>query len=127
MKDQNLIASGAMPNAAATVNTAVLALPQRGVRPFTSQFRARLANSQGTGANTKNITYTLYGSNESNGANAAALRAFTVAGNGTAHPASEREVYLDPESDKRFLFASATGEEHGGNAANGTFSIEIIA
>lgn len=127
MKDNNLIASAAMPNAANTVNTAVLTLPQRGVRPFTSKFRAILKNTQGTGANNKNIAYTLFGSNESNGANATALRAFTVGGNETAHPASTREIYLDPETDKRYLFASATGEANGGNAANGTFSLEIEA
>jgi len=127
MKDANLIATAAMPNAANTVNTSVLTLPQRAVRPCTSQIRARLYNTVATGANSKNITYTLFGSNESNGANAVALRAFTVAGNAANHAASAREVYIDPEADRRYLFASATGEANGGNAADGTFGLEIIA
>ena len=50
----------------------------------------------------------------------------TVAGNAANHPASEREVVLQPNFDKTYLFASATGEANGGNAADGTFGIEII-
>lgn len=127
MKDSTLLKSVALPNAANTVNTGVIALPQSSVRPFTTDFRVVLSNTVATGANSKNITYTLYGSNESNGANATALRSFVVAGNGTAHPVSEREVYLDPESAKSYIFGSATGEANGGNAADGTLTIAIEA
>lgn len=127
MKDSNLIQTAAMPNAGNTVNTNTVDLKQQSVRPFNGGFRVRLYNGQATGANSKNIAYTLYGSNESNGANAIAHQsAFTVAGNAANHPASDREVTIQPNFDKRYLFFSATGEENGGNAADGTFGIEII-
>lgn len=127
MLDDTLIQSVALPNAANTANTNTIALPQSAQRPFTTQFRVIISNTQGTGANSKNITYTLYGSNESGGGNATALRSFVVAGNASAHPASEREIQLDPEVNKTYLFASATGEANGGNAADGTLSIKIEA
>lgn len=127
MKDNSLNKTAAMPNAANTVNTNVIALPQQAVRPFNNGFRVRLYNGVATGANSKNINYTLYGSNEANGANATAVQgAFVVAGNAANHPASNREVTLPPSLDKSFIFASAAGEALGGNAADGTFGIEII-
>jgi len=127
MNDATLTESVALPNAANTANTGVIALPQAAQRPFTTDFRVVLSNSLATGANSKNVTYTVYGSNEANGANATALRSFVVAGNGTAHPASEREIYLDPETNKSHIFGSATGEANGGNAADGTLTIKIEA
>jgi len=125
MNDASLTKSVALPNAANTTNTGVIALPQAAQRPFTTNFRVVLSNTEATGANTKNVTYTVYGSNEANGANATALRSFVVAGNGTAHPASEREIYLDPETNKSYIFGSATGEANGGDAADGTLTIKI--
>jgi hypothetical protein len=127
MKDSLLIQTAAMPNAANTVNTTPIALPQQVKRPFDRDFRVRLYNTQATGANSKNINYTLYGSNESNGANAVAHPGvFTVAGNAANHPASNREIAIQPNFDKGYLFVSATGEANGGNAADGTFGMEII-
>lgn len=127
MKDSTLNVTGAMPFAANTVNTNILTLPQQVKRPFNRDFRVRLYNTQATGANSKNINYTLYGSNESNGANATAHPGvFTVAGNAANHPASNREISIGPNFDKAYLFASATGEANGGNAGDGTFGIEII-
>jgi hypothetical protein len=116
-----------MPNAGNTVNTNTIAIGQQATRPFNGAFRVRLYNTQATGANSKNINYTLYGSNESNGANAVAVQgAFVVAGNAANHPASNREVHLPPNLDKGYIFLSAVGEANGGNAADGTFGIEII-
>jgi hypothetical protein len=127
MKDSTLIQTALMPNAANTVNTNTIALPQSAKRPFNSSFRVRLYNTQATGANSKNINYTLYGSNEANGASATAVQgAFVVAGNAANHPASNREVYLPPNLDRSYIFLSAVGEANGGNAADGTFGIEII-
>jgi hypothetical protein len=128
MKDANLRQTKALPNAAATANTNTIELPQEALRPFTSQFRVRLFNAQATGANSKNVSYRLYATNEANGANAVAASAiFTVGGNTTAHPASEREVYLPPELNKTHIFASATGETNGGDASDGDFGVEIVA
>lgn len=127
MKDATLRQSVALPNAANTVNTNTIELPQQATRPFTTDIRVRISNTVATGANTKNINYVLYGSNESNGGNAVAASAvFTVAGNAANHAASAREVYLGPELDKKYVFASATGEANGGNAADGTLTVEIV-
>jgi len=129
MKDSTLLQTGAMPNAANTVATPVITLPQRAVRPFNTQFRVRLLNGQATGANSKNITYSIYGTNgtnEANGGNATLVDSFVVAGNAANHPASERELYLPPELNKTKIYATATGEANGGNAGDGTFAIELI-
>lgn len=127
MKDSTLKQTAAMPFAANTVNTNCIDLHQQAVRPYNGNFRVRLYNGVATGANSKNINYTLYGSNESNGANAVAHQgAFTVAGNAANHAASEREVTLQPNFDKRYIFLSAIGEANGGNAGDGTMGIEII-
>jgi hypothetical protein len=127
MKDNSLLKTAAMPNAANTVNTNTIALPQQAVRPFTNDFRVRLYNGVATGANSKNINYSLYASNEANGANASLVQgAFVVAGNAANHVASNREVTLPPNLDKSYIFASALGEANGGNAGDGTFGIEII-
>ena len=127
MKDSTLLQTAAMPFAANTVNTNTIALPQQAKRPFNTDFRVRLYNGVATGANSKNINYSLYASNESNGANATLVQgAFTVAGNAANHIASSREVVLPPNLDKGYIFASALGEANGGNAADGTFGIEII-
>lgn len=127
MKDATLTQSAAKPNAANTVNTNVITLPQQATRPFTTNFRVNLTAEVSTGANSKNITYTIYGSNESNGANATAMRSYVIAGNGTAHPVVDKEFQLDPEFDKLYLFASATGEANGGDASDGDFTIDIEA
>lgn len=127
MKDSTLIQTAAMPNAGNTVNTNCATMPQQVKRPFNTAFRVRLYNTQATGANSKNINYSLYGSNESNGGNAVIVPgSFVVAGNAANHPASNREIVVPPNFDKLYLFGSATGEANGGNAADGTFGIEII-
>ena len=127
MKDSTLLQTALMPNAANTVNTNTIALPQQGKRPFNTNFRVRLYNTVATGANSKNINYSLFGSNESNGANATLMQGvFTVAGNAANHAASNREVVVPPNFDKLYLFGSALGEANGGNAADGTFGIEIV-
>lgn len=128
MKDATLNQTAAMPNAANTVNTNTIALPQSATRPFTSDFRVRLYNGVATGANSKNVNYRLYASNEANGANAVpASEIFIVGGNAANHIASSREIHLRPELDKTYVFASATGEANGGNAGDGTFGVEIVA
>jgi len=126
MKDATLKQSVALPNAANTANTNVIELPQQAVRPFNSTYRVTLKNTAGTAANTKNINYRLYATNESNRANAVpASEVFTVVSASTTHPVSSREVYLRPELDKKFIFASATGEANGGDASDGALTVEI--
>lgn len=126
MKDNLLIQTAALPNAANTVNTNTIELPQQAVRPFVTDFRVRLYNTVATGANSKNVNISIYGSNEANGANATLIQTFRVTGNAANVAASEREVYLPPETDKKYIFGSAVGEVNGGNSADGTFGLEII-
>jgi hypothetical protein len=127
MKDATLTVSAAKPNAANTVNTNAITLPQQATRPFTTQFRVNLTAEISTGANSKNITYSVYGSNESNKANATLMRSWVVAGNAANHPVVEKQFQLDPEFDKKYIFASATGEANGGDAGDGDYTLEIEA
>lgn len=126
MKDSTLRQAAAMPNAANTTTTNTIDLHQQALRPFTTQFRVRLANGVATGANSKNISYAVKASNEANGANAVTVQSYVVVGNATNHVASERDLHLPPELDKRYLFATATGEANGGDAGDGEFAIEIV-
>lgn len=129
MKDSTQSKTAALPNAANTTATAAITLAQPAQRPYTTQLRVRLYNEVATGANSKNITYNLYGTNgtnESNGGNATLIDSFVVAGNATNHAASDREVYLPPELDKSKIYATATGEANGGDASDGNFGVEIV-
>lgn len=126
MKDSTLRQTAAMPNAAATTTTGTIDLHQQAVRPFNGQFRLRLFNTGATGAGSKNITYALKASDDENGADPVTVQSFVVAGGVSAHPASEREVHLPPDLNKRYVFATATGEADGGNAGDGTFGLEAI-
>lgn len=129
MKDSKQTVSVALPNAANTSTTNVIDLRSQAVRPFTEQFRVKLSTTQATGANSKNITCYLQGSNESNGANAAnipGLGPLVIAGNSANYPAASLEVQLPPNTDKRYLVGKATGEANGGNAGDGTLTVEII-
>jgi hypothetical protein len=128
MKDATLLQTTTKPNAANTKNTNTILLPQSATRPFTTAFRVRLFGNLGTGANSKNINYRLFATNEANGANAvAASEIFTITGNAANHPAFEREVYLRPELDRTRIFASAVGEANGGDASDASFGVEIVA
>lgn len=129
MKDSTLQPTAAMPNAGNTVATALITFPQQAKRPYPTDFRVRLFNNQAVGANSKNITYSLYGTNgtnEANGGNAVLVDSWVVAGNAANHPASSRELVLPPNLDKASIYATATGEANGGDASASTFGVEII-
>ena len=67
MKDLSLKQSKVLPNAANTTNTNTIDLGAQAVRPFNGKFRVNLKNTTATAANTKNINYRIYATNESNG------------------------------------------------------------
>jgi hypothetical protein len=128
MKDNLLIESVALPNAANTANTTGLLLPQQAVRPFTNDIRVQLTTTAGTGANNKNITITLQASNEA-AANYAAiseLATLVINEETSAYPATTREVTLPPNLNKLYIRASAVGEANGGDASDGDLTISII-
>lgn len=129
MKDNTLIQTAAMPNAANNTSTPLITLPQQAKRPFNTEFRVRLRNTVATGANSKNVTYKVWGTNgtnETNGGNATLVQSFVVAGNAANHPVSNRELYLPPDLDKASIYATAGGEANGGDAGDGTMYLEIV-
>lgn len=128
MKDVNLISNVALPNAANTVNTNAIALPQIGNRPFLPGLRVRIETTQCTGANSKNINVRVQASNEAaaNFANVAELAALVVAGNAANYPASNREVFLPPNLNKQYIRLSAVGEANGGDASDGVLSLQFV-
>lgn len=128
MKDAFMTESVALSNAANTVNTNGILLPQQAVRPFTNDIRVRLSTTAATGANNKNLTIVLQASNEAaaNYANVTGLSSIVIAEVATAYAATEREITLPPETDKLYLRASCTGEANGGDASDGTLTIEVI-
>jgi hypothetical protein len=128
LKDALLSKTVALPNAANTVNTASVDLGTARPWPTSERFAVKLSTTQGTGANTKNITIVLQASNEAaaNFSNVAELAPLVVTEANAVYAASERIVQLPPGLNKRYLRASATGEANGGNAANGSLTCEIL-
>jgi hypothetical protein len=141
--DNNYIVSIALPNAGATVNTNALdlfggpvntAAPATIAFPTTEIVNVIVATSAATAANSKNINVVLQHCDafangvidSSNYTNIPELAAplMVVAGNATAHAACTATVKLPP-SAKRYLRAQATGESNGGDASDGTLTLEI--
>lgn len=128
MKDNNLIKSIALPSGAAVTNTAGIQLPQLGSRPFGQSFRLKYYTTAGTGANNKNVTVVLQGSNEAsaNYTNITEFATIVIPEVAASYAASSREVVLPPNFSKSYVRASASGEANGGNAADGTLTLEVI-
>lgn len=126
LKDTNLTANIALPNAANVVNTGQLDL---GAQPYpvTEAFTVKVETSASTAANSKNINVVLQSSND-NGANFTNIAEFAVlvvAGDASAHAASSRTYKLQP-NQKRYIRAQATGEANGGDASDGTLTISLL-
>lgn len=127
-KDANLKQSVALPNAANTVNTNSIDLGVSTGFPITEKFQVRLSTTAATGANDKNVTIVLQGSNEAaaNFANIAGLDTLVINEGSSAYAATNKEISLPPGLDKRYIRASAAGEANGGNAADGTLTVELL-
>lgn len=127
-KDVNVKQSIALPNAANTVNTNSIDLGSAYGFPVTEKFQVRLSTTAGTGANNKNVTVVLQASNEAaaNFANITELATLVINEDSSAYAATNREVSLPPGIAKRYIRASATGEADGGNAADGTLTVELL-
>lgn len=140
--DQNYIVNVALPNAANTVNTNALDLfaaagaPLPNTLPFstTETINVIILTTQSTGANTKNINIVLQHTGQlSNGAVDSANYANIptlgapikiVAGNAANYPASTTKTKFPPGT-LQFVRAQATGEANGGNASDGTLTLEL--
>lgn len=128
IQDALLRKSVALPNAANTVNTASIDLGAAKPFPTSERFDVNLRTTAGTGANNKNITIVLQASNEANAnfTNIADIAPLVIAEVTANYAATERAVKLPPGLQKRYLRASASGEANGGNAANGTLTVELL-
>ena len=127
IKDASLTKSVALPNAANVANTNSVDLGKTLPFPIGQAFHVKLSTSTANGANNKNITVKLQDSaDNSTFANIAALGALTVTDNNAGgYPAGSLTVALPP-SARRYIRAQATGEANGGNASNGTLTVDLL-
>jgi len=134
-QDALLSANIALPNAANTVNTAALQVGGNSAGPFPTngRFTVKVATTQCTGANSKNINVSLqHTSRNSDGtadngnwANIPELAVRTIAGNAANFPAATYNIPV-PDACKEFIRASATGEANGGNSSDGTITVTLL-
>ena len=127
LQDASLSKNVALPSGATTANTNAIDLGQATPFPITEAFHVKLSSSVANGANNKNITIKLQDSaDNSTFANISALGALTVTdNNGAGYPAGSLTVSL-PSSTRRYVRGQATGEANGGNAANGTLTVDFL-
>lgn len=127
-KDSNLKQSVALPNAANTANTNSIDLGAADGYPSSGKFAVRLSTTAATGANDKNVTIVLQGSNEAaaNFTNITELASVVINEGSSAYAATNRDVTLPPGFAKRYIRASATGEANGGDASDGTLTVELL-
>jgi len=127
-KDSNLKQSVALPNAANTANTNSIDLGAADGYPSTGKFAVRLSTTAATGANDKNVTIVFQGSNEAaaNFTNITELASVVINEGSSAYAATNRDVTLPPGFAKRYLRASAVGEANGGDASDGTLTVELL-
>lgn len=128
LKDATLIVSAALPNAANVVNTNSIDLGETTPFPVGDQFEVQIVTTAGNGANTKNINITLQDSaDNSTFANIATLGAPAVRiteANGS-YAATTANLKL-PAVTRRYIRARVSGEADGGNAANGTVTVQLV-
>lgn len=117
----------ALPNAANQVNTGVIDLGSNAPFPIQESFAVRLSIGAGTSANTKNINIQIADSNESNAnfTNISQLAAFVNLGVSVNYVAANIDVKL-PQTVKRYIRATATGEANGGDASNANVTIALL-
>lgn len=126
--DAALKVTAALPNAANTTSTNAIDLGAIVPYPITEKVTVKLSNTAATGANSKNINMRLMESAESN-ANFTNVAEFAIpvlkVTDSSGYPAASIELTLQP-SAKRYLKAAALGEANGGDASDGTMSLEIM-
>ena len=125
--DAALTKNVTLPNAATVKNTAGIDLGKTAPFPIGEHCVVKLTTTTGNGANNKNITVKLQDSADNTTfANIAALGALTVTdANGAGYPAGSLTVTL-PSTVRRYVRGSATGEANGGDASNGTLTVDFL-
>lgn len=129
-KDLNLKATVTLPLAANTKCTASIDLGTTAPFPVTEKFAVRVTVDTATGANSKNVNCALQASNESNAnfVNIAGVAApiLVAAGNAANVIGANIEVQLPPNLNKRYIRATALGEANGGDASDGSLTVELL-
>jgi hypothetical protein len=127
LKDAELTRTAALPNAGNTTTTNSVDLGKTKPFPVQDGFHVKLSTTTGNGANNKNITVRVQDSaDNSTFANITALGSLVVTdAAGDGYPAGSLTVALPPGT-RRYVRAAATGEANGGNAANGSLTVEFL-
>lgn len=129
IKDATLKASAALPNAGNTVNANTLDLGAVTPFPVTEQIGIKITTTDGNGSNSKNINIRLLDSADNSTFTNIALApnpALRVTDNANAGFAASNVVLALPHNTRRYIRASAVGEANGGDASNGTFTVELV-
>lgn len=127
IQDASLKVTATLPNAGNTVNTNAIDLGSTTPYPVTEQIQVRLTTAEATGANNKNINITLQHSHEA-AANFVAIPELATkvcAGNATKVAAVTHNVALPPGT-RRYIRASAVGEENGGDSSGANFTVQVL-
>lgn len=127
--DAGLKVTATLPNAANTVNSNAIDLGQTTPFPITEKISVKISHTTATSANTLNMNIRLMESAEesANFTNVAQLAnpILRTTGVSTSYAAANVVIALPPNV-KRYIRATALGEANGGNASDGTFSIEVL-
>lgn len=125
--DPSVRKSVALPNAANTTSTAAIDL---GATPFevSRGLTVQISTTSGVGANNLNLNIRLMHSDEAsaNFVNVAELPnpLLQINEGASVYAATEFEVAL-PVNIKRYLKAAVLGEANGGDASNGTLTLQL--
>lgn len=127
--DYALKVSATLPNAANTTSTNAIDLGATTPYPATEKISVKLSHTAATSANTLNLNIRLMESAEAaaNFTNVAQLAnpVLRTTGVSTSYAASEVVIALPPNV-KRYIKLAAAGEANGGNASDGTASLEVL-
>ena len=127
--DALLKVTATLPNAANTVNSNSIDLGATTPFPTTDKINVRLSQTAATGANSKNVNIRVQDSaDNASFANVAVIAnpVLRTANDGSNYAAANVVISLPP-TIRRYVRAVAVGEANGGDASDGTFSIEILA
>jgi hypothetical protein len=127
--DENYIVSVALPNAANTVNTSGMDLIQAAPYPTTNRVDVNFVLVGGNGANNKNINVVWQQSNDNGNwtnVNYRTAPLFQVVDNNGAGQNNANVILSFDVNGWRYIRAQATGEANGGNAANGTLTLQLL-
>lgn len=126
LADASLRVTAALPNAAATVNTNSIDLGVARPFPIGDHLTVQIKTTDATGANSKNLSIVLQDSDDgSNFASIPTLGAVVIAEDNGSYAATTANIALPPEA-RRYIRASVTGEADGGNASDGSLTLQLV-